>query len=191
MPMCLRYDVFNFFARCIQRLFIMHGDPANEILPGLWLGNRIASQDTFWLRQHNINAVFNASKDIPFAPGNHSMYRIPVEDNLKEEEIRNMELWSWEIVHKVLNEYNQGNRVLVHCAAGMQRSAAIVAMVLIALYRCKTDDAIKFIKGKRPIAFLGHANFYKSIKGFENALFRMIIEKNMHDKYPILPLPRD
>ena len=187
--MCLRNTVINFFAGCLQRLFSMQGDPANEILPGLWLGNRKASQDTMWLKQNNITVIFNATKDIPFVSGIPSMYRVPVDDNLEENEIRNMELWSWEIVYKVINEYNQGKKILIHCAAGMQRSAAIMAMVLIAMYRCKTEDAIKYIKAKRPIAFLGQANFYKSIKGFEKSFFRMIMETNAHDKYPILDLP--
>jgi len=167
----------------------MYGEPANEILPGLWLGNRAASQNVQWLEQNNITTIFNATKDIPFAPGMVSMYRVPVDDNLEEDEIRNMELWSWEIVFKVLNEYNKGKKILVHCAAGMQRSAAIVAMVLIAKYRCNSDEAIAFIKARRPIAFFNQANFYKSIKGFEKSFFRMIIDKNAQQKYPRIPLP--
>ena len=186
---CLRRNTINFFANCIQRLFSMYGEPANEILPGLWLGNRAASQNVQWLTQKNITVVFNATKDIPFVPGIESMYRVPVDDNLQEDEIRNMELWSWEIVFKVLNEYNNGNKILVHCAAGMQRSAAIVAMVLIARFRCNTDEAIAFIKSRRPIAFFNQANFYKSIRGFEESFFRMIVESNAYEKYPKIPLP--
>ena len=162
---------------------------ANEIIPGLWLGNRKASQDTQWLRENNITAIFNATKDIPFAPGNRSMYRIPVDDNLEDDEIRNMEHWSWEIVFKVMKEYNAGKKILIHCYAGIQRSAAITAMVLIAKYRCTTDEAIRYIKSKRPIAFTSQANFYKSIKGFEKSFFKMITDSNSYESYPRFPLP--
>jgi protein-tyrosine phosphatase len=162
---------------------------ANEIIPGLWLGNRKASQDTHWLKEKNITVIFNATKDIPFAPGNRSMYRVPVDDNLEDEEIRNMEHWSWEIVFKVMKEYNAGKKILIHCYAGIQRSAAITAMVLIAKYRCSADTAIKYIKSKRPIAFYNQANFYKSIKGFEKSFFKMISDSNAYDSYPRLPLP--
>jgi len=167
----------------------MQGDPANEIIPRLWLGNRKASQDVVWVRRNNITSVFNATKDIPFASGTEFMYRVPVDDNLQDDEIRNMELWSWEIVFKVLKDYNAGKCILIHCAAGMQRSAAIVAMVLIATYRCTTDEAIKYIKRKRPIAFFGQANFYKAIRSFEKSLQNMIIEKNAFQRYPKLPMP--
>jgi len=162
---------------------------ANEIIPGLWLGNRKASQDTDWLRENNITVIFNATKDIPFVPGNRSMYRIPVDDNLEDDEIRNMELWSWEIVFKVIKEYNAGKKILIHCYAGVQRSAAITAMVLIAKYRCSADTAIKYIKSKRPIAFYIQANFYRSIKGFEKSFFKMITDSNAYDSYPKIPLP--
>ena len=148
--------------------------PADEILPGLWLGNRTASQDSTFLRSKRIGAVFNATKDIPFQSGVDRRYRIPVDDNLQEEEIRNMELWSYEIVYKLRMEMKraeaEGTGVLVHCAAGMQRSAAVVAMYLIALEHMKSEDAIHFIQERRPIAFRPRANFLRAIQGFEQSL---------------------
>jgi protein-tyrosine phosphatase len=158
----------------------MSGNPADEILPGLWLGNREASQDTDWLRRKNITVVFNASKDIPFAPGTPHMYRVPVDDNLEDEEIRNMELWSFEAIYKLTKEHKQGN-VLVHCYAGMQRSAAVVAMYLIAKYGMKKEQVIPFIKEKRSIAFWPFANFEKSISGFEESYQKDIIPKLMDE----------
>jgi protein-tyrosine phosphatase len=89
-----------------------------------------------------------------------------VDDNLKDEEIRNLELWSYEIVYKLLHEYKIGQPILVHCAAGMQRSAACVAMVLIILKNMKPSDAIDYIRSKRPIAFRPAVNFEKAIHGF-------------------------
>ena len=121
---------------------------ADLILPGLWLGNKISSMDDNFLRNNNIQSVFNCTKDLPFHSSVKRRYRVPVDDNLEDDEIRNMQLWSWEIVYKVLNQYNSGKKILIHCAAGMQRSAAITAMLLIARYRCTTDEAIKFIKNK-------------------------------------------
>ncbi len=141
---------------------------ANEIIPRLWLGNRNAALDLNWIQQHGITSVFNATKDIPFAEGSVTeKYRIPVDDNLEESEIINMAKWSPEIVYNVLKAYQGGNHILIHCAAGMQRSAAITAMTLIALKGMTTDQAIAFIKSRRQIAFYPAANFYKSIQMFE------------------------
>jgi protein-tyrosine phosphatase len=190
----LRKLIVNFFAYIVQELFakIMNSSPAHEILPNLWLGNRNAAHDVNFLREKNITAIFNCTKDIPFIQnGRRRMYRVPLDDNLQAEEIRNLELWSWEVAYKVSNELNAGNTVLVHCAAGMQRSAAVIAIYLIAKYRCTTDEAIAFIKRRRPIAFYGNANFYNSIKGFESGFRKMISDRDLHTQFPRIPLPTD
>jgi len=189
--MCMRKSWFNFFANGVQELCVrMQTNPAHQILPGVWLGNRIASQDGKWLRDTQIGAIFNCTKNLPFIHGTKiHMYRIPVDDNLQEDEIRNLQHWSWEIVYKITNERTSGNRILIHCAAGMQRSAAVTAMYLISHYRCTTDEAIAYIKSKRPVAFFGNANFYMSIKQFENSFRKMISEKGEYEKYPRIPVP--
>ena len=149
---------------------------ANEIVPGIWLGNRVAAADVDFLREKKIKAVFNCTKDLPFEKSVPRQYRVPVDDSLQEPDIRNLELWSYEIVYKIAHElrraHQEGGAVLVHCAAGMQRSAASVAMFLIATQNMTTDTAIAFIKSKRPIAFHHSTNFEKSIRGFEKTFNR-------------------
>ena len=153
---------------------------AHEIIPRLWLGNVKASKDEDFIRQKNISVVFNCTKNLPFSPIIPIKYRVPVDDNLEHQEIRNMELWSYEIVYKLTKELKQGS-VLVHCYAGMQRSAAVVAMYLIANYNMKKDNAIAFIRRQRPIAFRPSANFEKSIQGFQDSYERDIIPKLLND----------
>ena len=150
---------------------VQQANPADEVLPGLWLGSRYAALNPDYLKEKRIRAVFNCTKDIPFDTSIPRQYRVPVDDNLQEEEIRNLEHWSYEIVYKITHEMRraqkEGTAVLVHCAAGMQRSAASVAMYLIATQKMSTDQAILFLRKKRSIAFRPAANFEKSIRGFE------------------------
>ncbi len=143
-------------------------DIANEVIPRLWLGNRASALSEDWLREHGITTVFNASKDIPFANVARHQYRIPVDDSLEEEDIRNMALWAPEIVYNVLKHYYAGDTILVHCFAGMQRSAAIVAMTLIAMKQMTAEQAIAFVRQRRPIAFHTGVNFERSVKAFES-----------------------
>ncbi len=145
----------------------MESDNANEIMPRLWLGNAKASMNEDFIRQNNITVVFNCTKNLPFSPMIPIKYRIPVDDNLEEEEIRNMELWSGEIAFKMMMEYVEGKTILVHCMAGMQRSAASVAFFLIAFLKMRALDAMKMIKEKRMIAFYPRANFGRSIDYFD------------------------
>lgn len=148
-------------------------DNAHLILPRLWLGNKKAALDTDFLRSQKISMVVNCTKDIPFsdAPGVRLRMRVPVDDNLQAAEIRNMAQWSPEIIYKVIHAYNQGHTILVHCYAGVQRSAAVVAMTLIAFKQMTSDSAIKFIRACRPIAFFPAVNFMPAIRYFEG-IFR-------------------
>ena len=141
-------------------------NPADEILPGLWLGSRVAALDPKWLGEHNIKAVFNCTKDIPFVESIQRRYRVPVDDNLQDEEIRNLGFWSYEIVFKIMREYQTGQPILIHCAAGMQRSAACVAMFLMATKGYNVEEAVKYIRDKRPIAFKPFINFEPALNLF-------------------------
>lgn len=147
---------------------------ADEIVPGLWLGNRNAALNHRWLSEKGIKSVFNCTKDIPFSYQVQRRYRVPVDDNLQENEIRNLEFWSYEIVYKMTREYQTGQPMLVHCAAGMQRSAACVAMFLMATKNMNADQAMQYIRDRRPIAFQPAPNFLNSIQGFYKSYQRDI-----------------
>lgn len=142
-------------------------EDAHEIIPRLWLGNARASMNEDFIRRNNIVVVFNCTKNLPFSPIIPIKYRIPVDDNLEEEEIRNMELWSGEIAYKMMTEYVEGKTILVHCMAGMQRSAASVAFMLIGYKKMRALDAMKLIKGIRSVAFHPRANFGRAIDYFD------------------------
>lgn len=156
---------------------INNANNADEIIPRLWLGNVRASMDEQFIRDKGINVVFNCTKNLGFSPSIPTKYRVPLDDNLEEQEIRNMELWSNEIAFQIMSEYLSGKTILVHCMAGMQRSAASVALFLIAFLKLKGKDAIEYIKSKRPIAFFHNANFGRAIEYFDNKFHREILPK--------------
>ena len=155
---------------------------AHEILPRLWLGNVKASMDEDFIRQNGIQVVFNCTKNLPFSPIIPIKYRVPVDDNLEEDEIRNMELWSTEIAFKMIREYKEGKAILVHCMAGMQRSAAAMACMIIALRNIRAGDAMKLIKDIRNIAFHPKANFGRSIQTFERRYFSEILPQILKEQ---------
>lgn len=137
---------------------------ANEVLPRLWLGDKHAAADEEWLKKHHVGVVFNCTKTLPFAESVQRMYRVPVDDNLEPSEIANMGAWAAETQVKLFREYKAGRTILVHCHAGMQRSAAVVAMFLITLFGMSADEAMPFVKSKRPVAFFPAANFERAIR---------------------------
>ena len=145
-------------------------DHAHEILPGIWLGDALAASDDEWILRNRISVIFNCTKDVPFAakaPCITQRYRLPVDDNLQASEIDNMAAWAAEAVMKAYYAWRAGNRLLIHCYAGRQRSAAIVAMLVILLLKKPMEDAMTFVRQKRPVAFFPAANFARAIQKFE------------------------
>lgn len=160
---------------------------ADEILPGLWLGNVWSALDTKFLKDNNITVVINCTKDTPF---NNDIdifkYRIPVDDSLKEEDIIKMTDSLENVINFLNYTYSTKNRnVLVHCFAGVQRSAIVVAAFLYNLrqnenkasdntfgeYFSKQQIAkwsFHYIISKRRQAFVGgrYINFKKSFEDY-------------------------
>lgn len=126
---------------------------AHEIVPGLWLGNRAAAEDGVFLERNNIAAIINATKDLPFARAGQN-FRVAVDDNLQPSEVEQMAVLlphAASFLYKC--HYIDKQPVLVHCFAGVQRSATIVAYYLYAYFKYPIEQAIKLVISKRPIAF--------------------------------------
>ena len=157
----------------------MQTQPAHEIIPRVWLGNRRAAHDVDWLTANNINMVMNCSKDIPFASDTKEkrrlLYRIAVDDSLKDEDINFFTQSSEEVAYTLVREYNAGRRILIHCMAGMQRSACAMALFLMTLNRWTAQQAINYIQSIRAIAFTPGVNFMPTLQYYEQKLFSEII----------------
>jgi len=145
-------------------------NPVDEIIPGVWISGWKTALDGAWLKEHNIQAVFNCSKDIPFHPDIPHQYRIPVDDNLQPAEIKNMELWAPEIAVKISREYTARRPILIHCYAGMQRSTTACAMFMMARTGKPLIEVMRDIKRKRTIAFEPSPNFIEALRAFEAQL---------------------
>ena len=104
-----------------------------------------------------------------------------MDDNLAPTEIANMEKFAPEALFKMIREMKAGHPILVHCHAGMQRSAALVAMYLIANRGLNADQAMKYVRDRRSVAFFPMANFKDAIYGFERTF--------LDTKQKILGLP--
>jgi protein tyrosine phosphatase len=135
---------------------------ADEIINNLWLGNLISSTDRKFILNNNIKTIINVSKDLPFIDINDIVkYRIPVHDNysLKTGLIIKKHLNN--ILDLIYNTIKNNNGVLVHCKAGSQRSATVIAIYLIYKLNMNKNDCYKLIKMKRNIAFFPVPNYDK------------------------------
>lgn len=142
---------------------------ADQVLPGLWIGNQAASQSQSWLKSHNIRTIFNATKHLPFAGGRVEI-RIPVNDpgpfnDLEQEDVATMYRALPCAVDMLHDSLSKGG-VLVHCHAGMQRSAAVVTAYLAKYYFHKLDFPREKVNGGCKITPQMANSLYKRSKDF-------------------------
>ncbi|XP_007957622.1 dual specificity protein phosphatase 2 [Orycteropus afer afer] len=127
--------------------FYDQGGPV-EILPYLFLGSCSHSSDLQGLQACGITAVLNVSASCPnHFEGLFHYKSIPVEDNQMVE----ISAWFQEAIGFIDSVKNSGGRVLVHCQAGISRSATICLAYLIQSHRVRLDEAFDFVKQRRGV----------------------------------------
>lgn len=105
-------------------------DNGAEVAPGLWIGSLATANDNF-ITAHNIAGVINLS-------GYQNTISVPIEvhtidmfDQFVSFELVDLYVGKMtEVAGYISNILNKGN-VLVHCAAGINRSAMCIIMYLI------------------------------------------------------------
>jgi dual specificity phosphatase 12 len=154
---------------------------ANKIIPYLWVGNARAALDDNFIKKNRIGVIINCTMTEPFnSTSKQKLYkvRVPLTDNTKIEENKKLIIFSEKVLPLIHDALGKNIGVLVHCHAGVQRSASMVALYLMKYYGFDMDESIKHIRSRRPVAFYGHFNYSGNLNvNFEAAL--RIYEKMM------------
>jgi hypothetical protein len=142
----------------------------NEIFPRLYIGNAQASA----MFGQQFDMVVNCTPTLPFAPRlNPSDPGICMRVAIDDHPSKNPEMLDvanhggvLEAIRETMM-HEDGKKVLVHCAAGMQRSCAIVAFYLMKYYNMSLNDAMAYIRQQRPVAFYNGATFLPAMSVFQ------------------------
>uniref|UniRef100_A0A8C0ZHH6 Dual specificity phosphatase 16 n=1 Tax=Cyanistes caeruleus TaxID=156563 RepID=A0A8C0ZHH6_CYACU len=139
-----------------------------RILPHLYLGCQRDVLNKELMQQNDIGYVLNASNTCPkpdFIPESHFL-RVPVNDSFCEKILP----WLDKSVDFIEKAKASNGCVLVHCLAGISRSATIAIAYIMKRMDMSLDEAYRFVKEKRPTIspnfnFLGQLlDFEKKIK---------------------------
>ncbi|KAL6469738.1 hypothetical protein MHYP_G00208570 [Metynnis hypsauchen] len=119
-----------------------------EILPFLFLGSALHASKKDVLDGMGISALLNVSSNCPnHFEGAYQYKCIPVEDNHKED----ISSWFIEAIEFIDSVKDSNGRVLVHCQAGISRSATICLAYLMKKKRVRLEEAFEFVKQRRSI----------------------------------------
>ena len=70
-------------------------------------------------------------------------------------------------IYYIMTNIPKDENILVHCNIGMSRSASVVIYYIMKTQNLKYDDALKFVKGRRPIV-KPNVGFSKILKDNED-----------------------
>ncbi|XP_048401789.1 dual specificity protein phosphatase 8-like isoform X2 [Stegostoma tigrinum] len=138
-----------------------------RILPHLYLGSQKDVLNKDLMVQNGITYVLNASNSCPkpdFISESHFM-RIPVNDNYCEKLLP----WLDESVVFIDKAKVSNCRVLVHCLAGISRSATVAIAYIMKTMGLSSDDAYRFVKDRRP-SISPNFNFMGQLLEYEKGL---------------------
>jgi len=124
------------------------------ILKNLFLGSASDANDFLFIKQNNIKLIVNVTKDIATdysALGfeDIKVIRIPIDDiDTESLNTNNLLMSTLTTIKKYIDE-NKG--VLVHCRAGVSRSASIVIAYLMKYHNLSFSQAQNYLRSRRPI----------------------------------------
>lgn len=134
--------------------------PINEILPGLFLGNRsgagrisgkfspqAAEEKRQNLLDKGITTIICCTEDRQHYFSNEfTYYDLPLEDN---DSGQLLDVVNQEVIDFIDKSLERGG-VLIHCAAGMSRSASVMILYLSKKFpQLNYDQILNFLKSKR------------------------------------------
>ncbi|XP_076971457.1 dual specificity protein phosphatase 8 [Tamandua tetradactyla] len=138
-----------------------------RILPHLYLGSQKDVLNEDLMTQNGISYVLNASNSCPKPDFicESRFLRIPVNDSYCEKLLP----WLDKSIEFIDKAKLSSCQVIVHCLAGVSRSATIAIAYIMKTMGMSSDDAYRFVKDRRP-SISPNFNFLGQLLEYERSL---------------------
>ncbi|XP_037694353.1 dual specificity protein phosphatase 8 [Choloepus didactylus] len=138
-----------------------------RILPHLYLGSQKDVLNEDLMTQNGISYVLNASNSCPKPDFicESRFLRIPVNDSYCEKLLP----WLDKSIEFIDKAKLSSCQVIVHCLAGISRSATIAIAYIMKTMGMSSDDAYRFVKDRRP-SISPNFNFLGQLLEYERSL---------------------
>jgi len=140
-----------------------------QIRAGLWLGNNKAASDKDLLKSCKIThclGITTAKVDYPDQL--LKVDKLPIKDDPNERIDKIFDQSREFIISALIADENQ---VLIHCTDGISSSVTIICSYLMATERKSANEALTYVKSKRPEAN-PNFGFWKQLRNLEEGLIR-------------------
>ncbi|TDL15593.1 phosphatases II [Rickenella mellea] len=142
----------------------------DEVLPNLWIGDMWSAKDVSALKKRNIRSVVSVMRGQVDSRNGFKHCHIPVDDSETEDLLRHFP----KCIQFMEEELSKGFGVLVHCQAGISRSATIVTAYLMFTQQIDSLSALKLVEKVRPCV-QPNDGFLRQLDIFHQASFRVSV----------------
>ncbi|XP_064603182.1 dual specificity protein phosphatase 2-like [Liolophura sinensis] len=153
-----------------------------EVMSYLYLGDSRHAAQKSVLKNLGVTAIVNVSKTlVNHFPEDFVYKTIPVDDKTDTE----LAPWFNETISFIDEQRERGGKVLVHCQAGVSRSATICMAYIMYKRKCPMDEAFDRIHKQRGVVS-PNLSFMRQLQTFEQKLD--LVEPSPA-RSPVRPLP--
>ena len=155
-----------------ERFFRDSAVPMHLIEEGLYLGSLDAAKDLDLLREHNITRVLSILDTFRyFSPYEGiEQVRIEIADSPSARIIDHVPRG----LQFISESQKSGKNILVHCAAGVSRSASMVIAYMMVKYSLDFDSAKSIVKSKRGCIWPNNG-FQQQISSINHEAYRQYL----------------
>ncbi|RUS24772.1 protein-tyrosine phosphatase-like protein [Jimgerdemannia flammicorona] len=176
---------------------------SNEVIPGLYIGGYAASEDLNHLKENKITHILSLGPFTPVFPDVNPSSRPPLSPrpslpqqfsykviNIGDVPTENILQYFNETYEFTDTALKSGGRVLIHCMAGISRSATIVTAYLMRSQSMPVKQALAHLKAVRNVinpnlGFFTQLEIYQDVRydvDTKHAAYRRFLMANMTDE---------
>ncbi|EMD49509.1 leucine rich repeat and phosphatase domain containing protein [Entamoeba histolytica KU27] len=137
----------------------------DKIIDNLYLGSYANAHNKNYLQKMGITHILTIGPLQPMFPELFTYKQINIDDSVKED----ISIYFEECFQFIEQARNSGGAVLVHCAAGISRSASIVIAYLMKKNQWTYEYSYKYVLERRPI-ICPNSSFMKQLKEYEEKI---------------------
>ncbi|ELP94682.1 dual specificity protein phosphatase, putative [Entamoeba invadens IP1] len=173
-------DLSSSVIECLQMKLSVstyEADEVSEIEHGIYLGSLANASDQFLLARLEIKWILSVCDVVPFY---QRKYRYKTINVLDMPETNILEYFD-EGTSFLEEAQKKGENVLVHCMAGVSRSASIIVAYIMKTKKLSRDQAITYVRTKRPI-IQPNNGFMSQLYQYQMILENIENEKKCHNE---------
>ena len=163
----IEYATINFTKNIIEP-FAEYDNEFYKISPitnNIYLSGVMIAQDINKIKEYNINCIINCTKHIPNNFNNITYLRVPIDDGYNQD----INIYFDETFNFIETSIKNNQNILVHCHAGISRSATILIAYFMKKNNWNLQQALKFVKSKRSIVN-PNPDFMKALENYTPVL---------------------